>query len=63
MNINALARQILINGNGILEKTVFPGKYSMEYSSVIYKNWKFTDQGLPADLIKRYSVNLILYLL
>jgi len=58
MNINALARQLLINANGILEETVFPGKYSMELSSVIYKNWKLTDQALPADLIKRYKYNI-----
>lgn len=53
MNINALARQILINGGGILERTVFPGQYSMEMSSVIYKNWVFPEQALPADLMKR----------
>ncbi|KAL5135975.1 putative linoleate 9S-lipoxygenase 5 [Glycine soja] len=53
MNINALARQILINGGGIVEATVFPSKYSMEMSSVIYKNWVFPDQALPTDLIKR----------
>ncbi|XP_042491469.1 probable linoleate 9S-lipoxygenase 5 [Macadamia integrifolia] len=53
MNINAFARQILINGGGILESTVFPAKFSMELSSVAYKSWVFTDQSLPADLIKR----------
>lgn len=54
MNINALARQILINGGGIFETTVFPSKYAMEMSSFIYKNhWTFPDQALPAELKKR----------
>ncbi|XP_050375020.1 probable linoleate 9S-lipoxygenase 5 [Argentina anserina] len=53
MNINALARQILINADGVLERTVFPARYAMEMSAVIYKNWVFTEQALPADLLKR----------
>ncbi|CAA2967314.1 probable linoleate 9S-lipoxygenase 5 isoform X2 [Olea europaea subsp. europaea] len=53
MYINALARQILISARGILESTVYPRKYSMEMTSVIYKNWNFTEQALPADLLKR----------
>ncbi|KAK9083902.1 hypothetical protein Scep_030373 [Stephania cephalantha] len=53
ININSLARQILINAGGILERTVFPSKYAMELSSFIYKEWIFTDQALPVDLINR----------
>ncbi|CAJ1950899.1 unnamed protein product [Sphenostylis stenocarpa] len=53
ININGLARQSLINAGGIIEQSFLPGKYSMEMSSAVYKNWVFTDQALPADLVKR----------
>ncbi|XP_061360244.1 seed linoleate 9S-lipoxygenase-like [Gastrolobium bilobum] len=53
ININGLARHALINAGGIIEQSFLPGPYSIEMSSVAYKNWVFTDQALPADLIKR----------
>ncbi|XP_073006726.1 linoleate 9S-lipoxygenase A-like [Typha latifolia] len=53
MHINSLARSVLLNAGGILEKTMFPDKYAMELSSSIYDDWSFEDQALPQDLIKR----------
>ncbi|AES95303.1 putative linoleate 9S-lipoxygenase [Medicago truncatula] len=53
ININGLARNALINADGIIEETFLPGPNSVEMSSAAYKNWVFTDQALPADLIKR----------
>ncbi|KAK3014213.1 hypothetical protein RJ639_008958 [Escallonia herrerae] len=54
MEINALARQSLINGGGIIEACFSPGKYAMELSSAGYKSmWRFDMEALPADLIRR----------
>ncbi|ONK54968.1 uncharacterized protein A4U43_UnF9070 [Asparagus officinalis] len=54
MEINALARQSLINGGGIIEGCFSPEKYSMEVSSAAYKSmWRFDMEALPADLIRR----------
>ncbi|CAL8993828.1 unnamed protein product [Prunus brigantina] len=54
LEINALARQSLINGGGIIEASFSPGKYAMEVSSAAYKNmWRFDMEALPADLIRR----------
>ncbi|PON41121.1 Lipoxygenase [Parasponia andersonii] len=53
MNINALARQVLVNAFGIVESVIFPREYSMEITAQAYRNWNLTEQSLPADLIKR----------
>ncbi|KAL5579580.1 hypothetical protein UlMin_012022 [Ulmus minor] len=54
LEINALARQNLINADGVIEACFTPGRYCMEMSAVAYKNfWRFDMEGLPADLIRR----------
>ena len=54
MKINALARESLVNADGIIESAFSPGKYSMELSSVAYdKFWRFDHQALPKDLLHR----------
>jgi linoleate 9S-lipoxygenase len=53
MNINANARTILINADGIVESTFLLGSVSMQLSADAYKDWVFPEQGLPKDLIKR----------
>ncbi|KAI9113019.1 hypothetical protein K1719_015951 [Acacia pycnantha] len=53
MNVNAVARQALINADRIIGWSFLPGQYLIEISSKVYKNWVFPDQALPKDLIKR----------
>ncbi|KAL2332251.1 hypothetical protein Fmac_019832 [Flemingia macrophylla] len=42
-----------LDGCTVDEKSFLPSKYSVEMSSAVYKNWVFTDQALPEDLIRR----------
>eukprot|EP00257_Ricinus_communis_P005152 XP_002519072.3 linoleate 13S-lipoxygenase 3-1, chloroplastic [Ricinus communis] len=52
--INAQAREVLTNANGIVESCFAPEKYCMEITSSAYKDWwRFDMEGLPADLIRR----------
>eukprot|EP00803_Ostreobium_quekettii_P004097 evm.model.scf_112.8 EVM.evm.TU.scf_112.8 scf_112:61810-67074(-) len=53
LHINALARNLLINADGNVEKSYTPGVYAFEITSAVYKGWRFKDQGLPEDLLKR----------
>lgn len=53
MEINRSARQSLITAGGIIEQCFTSGKYSMEISAKAYMDWRFNEQGLPADLLKR----------
>ncbi|MED6213439.1 hypothetical protein PIB30_093353 [Stylosanthes scabra] len=54
MEINALAREALINAGGIIESSFTPKKYAILLSSIAYdQHWQFDLQALPNDLIHR----------
>ncbi|XP_047317023.1 linoleate 13S-lipoxygenase 3-1, chloroplastic-like isoform X2 [Impatiens glandulifera] len=53
LEINALARQSLISADGVIESSFTPGRYCIELSAAAYKDWRFDQEGLPADLIRR----------
>ncbi|XP_070011926.1 linoleate 9S-lipoxygenase 5 isoform X2 [Nicotiana tabacum] len=53
MHTNALARITVLKAGGIFEKTLYSGEASMELSSSLYKEWRFDEQSLPGDLVKR----------
>ncbi|KAI5422526.1 hypothetical protein KIW84_045825 [Lathyrus oleraceus] len=44
---------MLVNAEGIIESIFLGGAYFVEMSSFVYKDWVFTEQGLPHDLLKR----------
>jgi len=56
LHINALARAIFLNAGGILERTLFTGEFSMSLSSDFYREWRFDDQALPNELVKRFVI-------
>ncbi|WMV06887.1 hypothetical protein MTR67_000272 [Solanum verrucosum] len=57
MEINALAREALINANGIIESSFFLGKYAIELSSIAYgAEWRFDHEALPQNLISRPTI-------
>ncbi|XP_020586977.1 probable lipoxygenase 6 [Phalaenopsis equestris] len=54
LEINALARQSLVNAGGVIESCFTPGPLCMEISADYYRqHWRFDKEGLPADLIRR----------
>lgn len=54
LEINALARQGLINADGVIESCFTPGQYCMDISAAAYsQSWRFDQEGLPQDLIRR----------
>ncbi|KAJ6823215.1 putative lipoxygenase 6 [Iris pallida] len=54
LEINALARQSLINAEGVIEACFTPGPCCLEISAAFYRDyWRFDLEGLPADLIRR----------
>jgi hypothetical protein len=60
MDINSAARQSLISAGGIIEFSFTPGKYCLELGAFEYKlNWRFDEQGLPTDLVKRFDTTCL----
>ncbi|GJU30002.1 linoleate 13S-lipoxygenase 3-1, chloroplastic [Tanacetum coccineum] len=49
LEINAIARQNLLNADGVIEQGFTPGRYC----AAAYKHWRFDLEGLPVDLIRR----------
>ncbi|XP_059065058.1 linoleate 9S-lipoxygenase A-like [Cryptomeria japonica] len=53
MQTNQVARQRILRAEGFVETCLSSSIYSTHMSSNAYKNRRFNEQGLPADLLKR----------
>eukprot|EP00879_Flechtneria_rotunda_P002517 GHRR01002715.1.p1 GENE.GHRR01002715.1~~GHRR01002715.1.p1 ORF type:complete len:939 (-),score=220.64 GHRR01002715.1:462-3278(-) len=52
--INAAARGLLVNADGVIEQNFSSGHFSMALSSKVYeKRWEFKNEGVYADLKQR----------
>ena len=47
----------LVNAGGLLERTFTAGRYAMQLCAEAYRSWRFADEALPADLMKRCAVD------
>ncbi|KAH7298170.1 hypothetical protein KP509_25G030300 [Ceratopteris richardii] len=53
VNLNAEGRTALISAEGRIEKNFAGGRYQMQIVCQEYKKWKFSEQSLPNDLLRR----------
>ena len=54
LEINASARQLLINADGVIENCFTSGPFSLDISAYAYSSqWRFDHESLPADLLNR----------
>ncbi|XP_027111787.2 linoleate 13S-lipoxygenase 3-1, chloroplastic isoform X1 [Coffea arabica] len=54
LRVNTTARETLINAGGTIESFYAPGQYCMQLACSAYRDfWRFDQEGLPADLIRR----------
>lgn len=53
LNLNSEGRTALVCAGGRIEKNFAGGRYQMEIVCQEYKGWKFSEQSLPNDLLRR----------
>ncbi|MCO5584311.1 hypothetical protein L7F22_038235 [Adiantum nelumboides] len=53
MGTNQAARETFLNSDGRIERCFVTGKHSNEVSSIDYARWRFDEQAIPKDLIRR----------
>ena len=50
-------RSTLIAADKIIEILFTPASESMQLSARVYKDWKFTDQAFPTDVLNRRAIS------